>query len=115
MIRLGYASIIFSGESKDPQGVAQAILREAERFRQEGIPPEAFERAKRSLYGEMVSALNSPGSIANGLVAMTLKGRELFTYIDALASLRPEDGEEKLHRIFQKEQSVLSAILPLES
>lgn len=111
----GFATVMFSGESKDPQGVAQAILREAERFRQEGIPLEAFERAKRSLYGEMVSALNSPGSIANGLVAMTLKGRELFTYIDALASLRPEDGEEKLHRIFQKEQSVLSAILPLES
>lgn len=45
---------------------------------------------------------------------MELRGRELFTYIDALAQLRPEDAEEKLQQIFQEEQSVLSVILPLE-
>ena len=46
-----------------------------ERFQREGIPAEAFERSKRALYGELVAALNSTGSIANGLVNMHLKGR----------------------------------------
>ena len=108
----GYASVMFSGESKDPQAVAQAILEEVERFQREGIPAEAFERSKRALYGELVAALNSTGSIANGLVNMHLKGRELFTYIDSLASLRLEDGEERLRKVFQRERSVLSVILP---
>ena len=58
------------------------------------------------------AALNSTGSIANGLVNMHLKGRELFTYIDSLASLRLEDGEERLRKVFQRERSVLSVILP---
>ena len=83
-----------------------------ERFQREGIPAEAFERSKRALYGELVAALNSTGSIANGLVNMHLKGRELFTYIDSLASLRLEDGEERLRKVFQRERSVLSVILP---
>ena len=108
----GYATVMFSGESKDPQAVAQAILEEVERFQREGIPAEAFERSKRALYGELVAALNSTGSIANGLVNMHLKGRELFTYIDSLASLRLEDGEERLRQVFQRERSVLSVILP---
>ena len=43
---------------------------------------------------------------------MHLKGRELFTYIDSLASLRLEDGEERLRKVFQRERSVLSVILP---
>ena len=110
----GYATPMFSGESKDPQAVAKSILQEVRRFQKEGIPPEAFERSKRCLYGEIVSALNSTGNIANGLSNMELRGRELFTYIDALARLRPEDAEEKLQQIFLEEQSVLSVILPLE-
>lgn len=109
----GYATVIFSGESNDPQAVAQAILREAERFRREGIPAQAFERSKRALYGEIVSALNSTGNIANGLVGMHLKGRELFAYIDSLASLRLEDAQAKLEQVFVEGQSVLSTILPL--
>ena len=110
----GYATPMFSGESRDPRAVAKSILQEVRRFQKEGIPPEAFERSKRCLYGEIVSALNSTGNIANGLSNMELRGRELFTYIDALAQLRPEDAEEKLQQIFQEEQSVLSVILPLE-
>ena len=110
----GYATPMFSGESRAPRAVAKSILQEVRRFQKEGIPPEAFERSKRCLYGEIVSALNSTGNIANGLSNMELRGRELFTYIDALAQLRPEDAEEKLQQIFQEEQSVLSVILPLE-
>ena len=109
----GYATVIFSGESKDPEQAAQAILEEARRFRKEGIPEEAFQRSKRALYGEIVSSLNSTGNISNGLANMALKGRELFAYIDALAGLRLEDCQQSLDRIFQEERSVLSVIRPL--
>ena len=88
-------------------------MKEAERFRQEGIPEEAFQRSKRALYGEIVSALNNTSSIANGLVNMHLKGRELFAYIDSLATLQAKDVQEKLEQVFVQEQSVLSVILPV--
>ena len=110
----GYANVLFSGESKDPQAVAREILQEAERFCREGIPLEAFERSKRALYGEIVSGLDNMGNVANGLVNMALRGRDLFAYVDSLADLKPEEASLRLGRIFREEQSVLSVILPLE-
>ncbi len=107
----GYAAVIFSGESRNPQAVAEAIEAEVERFGREGIPEDAFERSKRAIYGENVAALNSPSNIANSLINFTFKGREMFAYIDALADLRPEDAADKL-RILQKGKSVLSVISP---
>ena len=109
----GFATVIFSGESNDPEEVAKAILAEAKRFQKEGIPEEAFERSKRALYGEIVSSLNSTGNIANGMANMALKDRELFTYIDSLASLSLEDCQKTLDRIFQEDRSVLSVIRPI--
>lgn len=109
----GFATVIFSGESNDPEEVAKAILTEAKRFQKEGIPEEAFERSKRALYGEIVSSLNSTGNIANGMANMALKDRELFTYIDSLASLSLEDCQKTLDRIFQEDRSVLSVIRPI--
>lgn len=108
----GYATIMFSGESRDPEAVAEAIQSEVEKFRREGIPREALERSKRSAYGENVAALNSTSYIANSLIGMDFKERELFSYIDALADLRPEDCFSKL-RIMDREKSVLSIIRPL--
>ncbi len=108
----GFATATFSGESKDPKAVADAIQTEADRLFREGIPPEDFERAKRSMYGENVAALNSTANIANGLINFAFKGREFFTYIDALAELKPQDCFEKL-KILKKDRSVLSIVRPL--
>lgn len=108
----GYATVMFGGESRDPEAVSDAICREIARLKKEGLPQDAFERAKRALYGENVAALNSTASIANGLIQLAFKERELFTYIDALAELTLEDAQEKL-RILQEDRSVLSTVLPL--
>ena len=107
----GFATVVFSGESNDPQAVTEAIQREAERLAREGLPPEDFRRAKRSIYGENLAALNSTGSIANALVSMTFKGRELFSYIDALADLTLEECQAKL-ALFREDRRVLSVIRP---
>lgn len=108
----GYATVMFGGESRDPEAAAGAILEEAARMKREGVPQDAFERAKRALYGENISALNSAASIANGILGLALKGRELFTYIDALAAVTIEEVERKIE-ILREDRSVLSVIRPL--
>ncbi len=108
----GYATVIFSGESQDPQAVAGTIEAELNRFRKEGIPKEAFENSKRAIYGTNISALNSVSNIANAMLNFTFKGREMFTYIEALAQLRLEEAAEKLEKL-QSDKKVLSVIWPL--
>ena len=111
----GYASVIFSGESKHPQEVAKQIRQEVSRLRKTGIDPVAFERSKRALYGRNISVLNSGENIANAMVAMYFSGRELFSYIDTLAQITLAQVEQYLAEHLQENQTALSVVLPLES
>lgn len=108
----GYATVIFSGESKDPQAVAETIEDELERFRINGIPSEAFENSKRAIYGSNISALNSTANIANAVISFNFKNREMFTYIDALADMELSEVEKSLN-LLEKDKKVLSVIKPL--
>ncbi|MCI9552699.1 MAG: insulinase family protein [Acutalibacter sp.] len=108
----GYATLMFGGESRDPEAAVTFIQAEAARLKAQGIPEDAFERAKRSLYGESVSALNNPVEIADWITDLTFSGLELFTYIDALAELSLDQVEKKLE-LLDDEKSVCSVVLPL--
>lgn len=110
----GYASIIFSGESNDPDAVAAEIRKEAARLRKEGIPKEAFERAKKAIYGRNVAALNSAESIANAMISLTFAQRELFSYIDALASVTLSDVQSRFEDQLREEYSALSVVSPIK-
>lgn len=109
----GYASINFSGESKDPKLVSERIKNEIIRLKADGIPYDAFERSKRAVYGENIRAMNRVSNIANGIINRVFKDRELFSYIDVFPALTISDVEEKLKNIFEEGKSALSVILPL--
>lgn len=108
----GFATVIFSGESREPATVASAITKEFTRLRKEGISPVSFECARRALYGENLSALNSTANIANGILNLALKGRELFTYLHALENLTIDQVTAQLNAL-PLEEHVLSVIWPL--
>ncbi len=108
----GFATVMFGGESRDPEKAAALIREEAARLCREGISPEAFRWAKRSLYGECVSALNSAAGVANWVIDFAFHGLEPFAYIDALAEITLEQVSEKLS-VFQEDRSVLSVVRPL--
>lgn len=108
----GFATVMFGGESREPERVASLIRQETARLQREGVPAEAFQWAKRSQYGEGVAGLNSATGVANWLMNLTFHGLEPFAYIDALAALTIEQVAEKL-AVFQDDRSVLSVIRPL--
>ena len=72
----------------------------------------SFECARRALYGENLSALNSTANIANGILNLALKGRELFTYLHALENLTIDQVTAQLNAL-PLEEHVLSVIWPL--
>ncbi len=109
----GYASIIFAGESKNPDAVADRIIKEVNRLRKEGIPKEDFERAQKAVYGRNVAALNSTETIANCLISMFFSNRELFSYIDALAEVTLEEITACLKTHMLEEYAALSVIEPI--
>jgi predicted Zn-dependent peptidase len=108
----GYASVIFSGESKDPERVAQEIRKEIENVRKNGFERQIFERAKKAVYGKNIASLNHVGSIANSLVSLKFSDRELFEYIDAVAEADLDSIMARLEDQLRPELSSLSVVLP---
>lgn len=108
----GYATVMFGGESRDPEAAAELIREEVSRMQKEGISEEDFRWAKRSLYGEGISALNNAAGVAGWITDFAFKGLELFTYIDALAELTLPQVQKKLDAL-RADRSVLSVIRPL--
>ena len=109
----GYATVIFAGESKAPDRVAELICKEIKRMRQAGILKEDFEIAQKAVYGRNIADLNSAESIANSMIAMTFADRELFAYIDALAEVTLEEVTNCLQTYMQEEYAALSVVEPI--
>lgn len=110
----GFASVIFSGESKDPDAVAEEIKKEIECFRREGIDHSAFTRAKNAVYGRNIMALNNVGNIANSLISLSFAGRELFSYIDAVAEADVNSVMARFDTQLKPEFSALSVVRPIQ-
>ena len=108
----GYATVMFGGESRDPEAAADLIKEEVARLQRDGISEEDFRLAKRSLYGESISALNHAAGVAGWVIDFAFKGLEPFAYIDALAELTLPEVQRKLE-VLREDRSVLSVIRPI--
>lgn len=106
----GFASVLFSGESKDPQKVADAIQAEIERVRREGLDPAAFERARRKLYGRFVMAFNDIEELANEMIAAEFRGGGLFDEAVLLREITLDEITQRLQTTLQKQYSALSVV-----
>jgi predicted Zn-dependent peptidase len=110
----GFASVIFSGESADPDAVAERIKEEIQRIRREGIGKEAFRRAKNDVYGRNLMALNDVGVIANTMLSLSFADRELFSYIDAVAEADEDSVLARLDVQLNPENSAISIVRPIQ-
>ncbi len=109
----GFASVIFSGESSDPDAVADRIRREVGRVRREGIGRDAFRRAKNAVYGRNLMALNDAGVIANTVISLAFAGRELYSYIDAVADADADAVLSRLETQLNPDLSAISIVKPV--
>ena len=105
-----YAAILFGGESRDPKRAADIIKRSISKAKSEGIPAEEFERAKRAVYGNIISDFNSNENIANVIVDMHFEGRNLFDYLNAAANATLADITERLGEILDVDNCTLSVV-----
>lgn len=110
----GYSSIIFSGETKDPDMTAKIIKNKIDTLKKNGIDKESFERAKKSIYGKDVSMFNSVDTIANAIVDLEFSNNEIFSYIECLSNVTIEDVSKRFTEQLDTNNCSLSVILPKE-
>ncbi len=108
----GYNAVFFSGESRNPEEAAKTIRDYIENIKKIGISEEAFEVAKREVYGDAVSALNSVDNIANTMAEFHFSGIDIFGIIDDIAACTLEDVQNRLSTMLDVDNSTLSVIKP---
>ena len=104
---------LFSGESDQPERVAQEIKKEIARYQAEGFTDDEFRRAKRMHYGRYLARFNSVESIADALCECCCAGSDLFEPLDVYRSLTVEQLNTAVKGLFAEPHACLSVIRPL--
>lgn len=108
-----YSSLIFEGESSDPERVAEEIKAEITRLKNEGIDKKLFSAIRCGMYGNAVRNFDSVDGIAMQLVDCAMGDSGLFDDIKYLKSVTAEDVYKRL-LVLDNDKSVLSVIKPVE-
>lgn len=106
----GYEAVIFEGESTDAKTVAQAIKEEVARLRKEGISDQAFESARRSLYGREIMSYNVTDDVANAVIGCYFAGYSIFDPLEVYKNVKKEDVEKLLSEELDEKYSALSVV-----
>ena len=108
----GMAMLTAFGDSDDPQAVLDAILQEAEKLSQTGIPEEAFLRMKRSAMGRRIRGLDSFDSLCFRICAYHFSGFDYFRFPEVYEKLTRQDVQDFLARVAKPERCSMACIYP---
>ena len=108
----GCCCALFTGESSQPELVQKLLLEEIERVRREGVDPEVFTLCKNQKYGTLIENLENAEDSAAQIADFALTGHTVAQQIDMLASLKVEDANAALQKLYNPERMVVLHILP---
>lgn len=106
----GFASVIFSGESKEPEKVRDAIIQEILRIKNEGISQEDFDICLKKKYGAEIYSYNDVNDLANNLCDAWLNNYAIFDTIELYKKITKADVEKLIRNGFDVNNVCLSVI-----
>ncbi len=107
---LGYRAVILSGESRDPKAAAEIISEAVRDLHRNGLDREAFENARRVVYGKQSAGFDYKQSIASELINCEFTGRKIFDSCDAIADITLEEVNGRLAKQLDADNSCLSVV-----
>ncbi len=105
-----YGITMYGGESINPEKVSDEISCEIENLLKTGLDKQAFERAKKSIYGNFIKQFNSIERLANSFVSNLFKDINLLDYISVYESISIEDVDRRFKQHFNLNNMAISII-----
>lgn len=106
----GVGMLTASGDSRDPDSVFAAILKEADRISQNGVDEELFLRLKRSALGRRMRDLDGFESICYRTCAYEFEGMDYFAFPEIFRSVTQEQVAAFLSRTVRDERAAISLV-----
>lgn len=110
----GYSAVIFEGESRDPQRVADEIKKEVDRIKTDGIDKKLFSAIRCGMYGNAIRMFDSVEGIAMQFVDCAMQQSGLFDEIKYLKSVTADDVFKRIS-LLNNDKTVLSVIKPIDT
>ena len=105
-----YSHVVISGQSKEPEKVKESIESTIQKYIDQGLNEEHFNRIKKKIYGDYVVEYNSVGNIARMFLSDSLKKINSFDYIERFDEVTKEYTQQVLKNVFKKENMAVSVI-----
>ena len=102
-----YAHVIIDGESKEVEKIYERIIKD---LQNKQINQEEVERAKKVLYGDLVSEFGDVENIGRMLLTNEIKNINVMDYIDEISNIDINYVEKIRKEIFDSDKSVLSIV-----
>ena len=106
----GYAHILISGQSTDPEKVYDKFKKTVEEMKQSKIDLQEFNRIKKTIYGDYVKEYNSTADIARMFLADFFKGINSFDYLEEIMTINEQYVQQILKNIFVEQKMIISVI-----
>ena len=106
----GYAHIVISGQSKNPELVYEKIKKEINNIKENGVNKEDFDRIKKMIYGDYVKEYNEVADIARMFLSDYFKGINSFDYLEEIETINEQYTESILKNLFDEEKMVISVV-----
>ena len=110
----GCAMLMCSGDSENAYAVREAILAQAAKLAEEGIPEKNFLRMKRSALGRRIRSLDSFDATCFRISAYHFSDFDYFRFPEVYRSIEAAEIQSFLNRVVTEERCSLSIINPIE-
>ena len=107
-----YAHVLIGGQSKNTENIYEKFKSEVQKFKENGLNAEHFERIKRKIYGDYVTDYNSVSNIARMFLIDNFKGINSFDYIEKFNNISKEFAEQILKDVFDEQKMAISVVRP---
>ena len=103
---------MFSGESRDPEAVRDALMEETRSIAAHGVDRALFERARRQLLGLKLRSADDPGSICRMQAEACFAGASCFDFYEILTTVTQEEIEERIREWAKPNRASLMMVAP---
>lgn len=110
-----YAHILLQGKTNNLKETKKIIEEKIEKYKNNGISDDEFERAKRKIYGQYVREYNDVSIIAIMSISNYFRKIKPFENIENYNLVTKQYVEATLKEVFNKEKMVESYIIPKDS
>lgn len=110
--QVDYGYTLIGGESNEPRKVKDTIIKYINKYKEDGLSEDDFNRVKKKKRGQFIKYFDSVNFIANNFISYKFKGINLMDYLEVIKQVKFEEVEERLKNHLKEEYCSISIVEP---